>query len=502
MHSLINLKSKNTIYIFALMIITTVLLFFVTTTSPIRDINYLNYDSTIFYIIGRGIKYGYVPYLDLTDHKGIYIFLINYLAALISESNHLGLFIVHLLITYFTIIVVYKISDFVTKNPIINFFTTLTIVILYNNYFFSHGAVKCETFLMPFLYLSLYLFLKNDWGKKWFSKNMFIIGICAGVILFTKANSVLCLLPIVIYLVIISIMDKRYIDIIRLFISGMMGVIVGILPGLIYCIANNCLEEMIKYSYLYNITYSNYLFYVYKSYFDAIQRIFLYFMGWILLSIISIVAFYKLTNDKKLLIFYIPFVIFNNIASFMALRPFSYHANPLLLNVLFLIVFVYLVFEKKVMEKRKHLKFLYGLVISLLFIYSYILTWKYSELQNIRYKDFAKEVHQYFDEENVYIEQNKKSPVLVVGITLNIYNEFNVFPGLKNFCIPNMSNKDENEIYDEFINSLNSGSNEYVILSNNAIMIKDGFLEEVRSIMDRDYKLVLEYLGGELYKRK
>ena len=98
---------KNNYILILLILISTILTFINSPYSPIRDLAYLDYDSTIFYIIGKGMKHGFVPYIDLIDHKGIYIFFINYLGALISEYNHIGMFIVHLLIEYFTIIIIY-----------------------------------------------------------------------------------------------------------------------------------------------------------------------------------------------------------------------------------------------------------------------------------------------------------------------------------------------------------------------------------------------------------
>lgn len=495
------IKNKNIIYILISIVFSTIILFFTSATSPIRDINFINYDSTIFYLIGKGIKYGYTPYIDLIDHKGIYIFLINYFATLISETNHLGLFIIHLLISYFAIFTLYKISYLLTKRAFVSIFSSIIIVVIQNLYPFSHGAIKCETFLAPFLYLALYLFLVGSWGKT-FSLNMFFIGICAGVVIFTKANIVLCFLPIAFYLIYINIKEKKYFNIFRLFLSGITGVIIAFIPGIVYCISNNCLREMIQYNFINNIIYSKDLFYIYNSYSDAVIEVIDYFKILIILSVISIIPFYKLTHSKQLFSFYILYIIFNNIASFMALRPFSYYANPLLNNILFTIIYIFLIFDQYLISKKKGFVLLYIPILISSFILSYNFAWKATERINIRNYHFAKQIKEYVGKSPISASNNKKSQLLVIGATLNVYNELDELPPIKNFCIPYMSNKINVKSYDEITENLSTKSSKYVVLSFTELMVKNGSLKDIRKILDENYNLVLEYRGGELYCRK
>ena len=45
-------------------------------TSPLYDGSY-TIDSGLFIVVGKAIIRGYIPYVDLFDHKGPIIFLIN-----------------------------------------------------------------------------------------------------------------------------------------------------------------------------------------------------------------------------------------------------------------------------------------------------------------------------------------------------------------------------------------------------------------------------------------
>ena len=59
-------------------------------TTPLN--RYYGYDSAFFLLIGKGIRHGMLPYLDLYDQKGPMIFYINALGYLLTDSR-LGVFL-------------------------------------------------------------------------------------------------------------------------------------------------------------------------------------------------------------------------------------------------------------------------------------------------------------------------------------------------------------------------------------------------------------------------
>ena len=86
-------KRIDNYIIIVLVIIVTINLFLFSSISPLNSIYNMQYDEWIFYLIGKGMVHGKIPYHDLMDHKGPYLF---YLFALMNlfPRNHIGLFIV------------------------------------------------------------------------------------------------------------------------------------------------------------------------------------------------------------------------------------------------------------------------------------------------------------------------------------------------------------------------------------------------------------------------
>ena len=61
-------------------------------SSPV--VNSMGTDSSVFFTIGRSMLSGKVPYRDLFDHKGWYVYFFNYLGACLSSKTTIGLFII------------------------------------------------------------------------------------------------------------------------------------------------------------------------------------------------------------------------------------------------------------------------------------------------------------------------------------------------------------------------------------------------------------------------
>ena len=62
--------------------------------SPKFSMVYSQYNQSIFYLAGKLMKIGKIPYVDFIDHKGIYIFFIYYLAEIFNNGKHIGLYII------------------------------------------------------------------------------------------------------------------------------------------------------------------------------------------------------------------------------------------------------------------------------------------------------------------------------------------------------------------------------------------------------------------------
>ena len=144
-------------------------------------------DVNCFFTVGRGIKHGLVPYLDLYEQKGPLLYFVYALAALISENSFLGVFIVEVCL-YATFLylggrMAELLSD--TKSAYWITVTVLSVTISLSPAF-SHGG-SAEQLFLPVFALTLYTVLKAMHGGKPFTRfQAALLGALAAAALWTK----------------------------------------------------------------------------------------------------------------------------------------------------------------------------------------------------------------------------------------------------------------------------------------------------------------------------
>ena len=123
-------------------------------------------DVNCFFTVGRGIRHGLVPYLDLYEQKGPLIYFLYALAALISESSFLGVFLIEA--TCFAVFLHYSgktaevISDASWAYPVATAAIGLIVPITPA---FSHGG-SAEELLLPMLAVGLYAVIRAMAGNR------------------------------------------------------------------------------------------------------------------------------------------------------------------------------------------------------------------------------------------------------------------------------------------------------------------------------------------------
>lgn len=170
-------------------IYTFILMLFCSGASPIID--FIFTDSAVFQTIGKAMTVGKIPYVDLFDHKGVYIYFINYLGYLIQRET--GVWLIEALFWAINGILVYRIiREYVEDKGLLELVSMLWIMVFLNYFTFLAGN-SVETYGVTFQLLSILLVIKQL--KKNEVKHsvltMFIHGICVGIVLCLRANLVL-----------------------------------------------------------------------------------------------------------------------------------------------------------------------------------------------------------------------------------------------------------------------------------------------------------------------
>lgn len=253
------------------------LLFFSAFTSPLFP-KYLNYDSAIFMMVGKGILAGKELYVDIFDHKGPVLF---WLEALGMLGGRAGIFLLQTLFLWIDLMLLDRIMDLFDGGKTSDsgqdelsgsgvagkyqrskcrkkwLVTVMTLALL--SYPFANGNLS-EEYSLPFIFLSLYLFLcdriKRERPTVYYS---YVYGLCLGILAFIRLNNAVTVCGIILYWIIVLLRERKGKELVRNIGVGLLGIATVTLPVVLVFAVKGSLYEMFYATFLFNMRYSSHM---------------------------------------------------------------------------------------------------------------------------------------------------------------------------------------------------------------------------------------------------
>ncbi len=211
-------------------------------------------DYIIFQTIGSGWINGHLPYADLFDHKGPMVFAIYSLGALICKGK-LGVWLLELLSVTVSMWMIYQLGRTIGASIKKSVFAVFMSGILLALYIEGGGTV--EEFSLPFQILPLLLTTQylTERPKPALTTIAFCSGICFALTTMIRVNNNVVICGIIIALSIILIKRKEYHVLLSSIGFFLIGLIIGLLPFVIYFLSTGTLEDCIYGTFIYNFKY-------------------------------------------------------------------------------------------------------------------------------------------------------------------------------------------------------------------------------------------------------
>lgn len=209
-----------------------------------------NVDSSVFQTIIMMMKHGYSPYKDSFDHKGPFLYFINYIG--MSISYKWGIFFIELLFMTATIYVLYKVSRLFC-GVMTSFLVILVSFSLMFVYF--EGGNYTEEYALPFISIAIYIFidyLVNDKVNKF---RLIICGLSLGAVLMLRPNMIAVWIVFCIEILIIKIKDKDLNELGIFIIWFVVGILIITIPIMIWLVKNDILMDCFNSYILFNNEY-------------------------------------------------------------------------------------------------------------------------------------------------------------------------------------------------------------------------------------------------------
>lgn len=253
------------------------LLIFSLWTSPIYK-GWYGCDASFFTMAGRGILSGWIPYKDFFDLKGPYFFFFEALGQLICKGRF-GAFWLQCLALFASLVLIERICNLLfsganssTKcseangaNSYLKKYATITGLFLFMHIATLWGGNTLEEYLLPLSLLCVYMVIRSDnaVGSKnsvassaQLNVNMspgsgLVIGICFGIMMFSKITIAAPIVGLVIGVVIISIKEKEFEKLMTFCLYGMLGFLIAITPIFIYFGIHKAIYDMLYSCFIF-----------------------------------------------------------------------------------------------------------------------------------------------------------------------------------------------------------------------------------------------------------
>lgn len=253
--------NKKKFYIYSVLLICSIMyiLFFSNSTSPLYLTNMIGYDAGMFEFMGYGWLHGAIPYHDLYDHKGPFIFAINALGYAIGGDKRYGLVPIQVILMFVSNIYCFKIlrTEFSLKKTfILQFFTLICL------YFPYDGGNTTGEYVLPFIFMSYYYsykwLCKYDKNKetKVQAKIPFMFGLVFGISLMTRLTNAVGICTLALFVCFILIKEKDYKNLLKSSIYFIIASLIIILPFVIYFHIKNLTYDLWFATLLNNFTYA------------------------------------------------------------------------------------------------------------------------------------------------------------------------------------------------------------------------------------------------------
>lgn len=224
-------------------------------TFPLTN-TYTYTDSSVFIYIGKMMKEGYVPYRDLFDHKGIFLYFIQFLGTLFTPNSLTGLWLLETVNVISTVYVLYKIAGLFSNDRIVKWISLITVVVMCGMRVWEGGNFT-EEYALPWISLTLYIFLKYFKNYKYCFKDIVWLGIGCAIVVLLRVNMIAIWAAVMPLILVRMIRKKEWKDLRTCAIGFTTGLCIVLIPVTAYFICTQSLKDFIDCYFVFNFVYSD-----------------------------------------------------------------------------------------------------------------------------------------------------------------------------------------------------------------------------------------------------
>lgn len=254
------LKNKKVVEICFLILSAFAILMIASRSSFLYPCNDWN-DANSYFSVGKALFNGKMPYRDVFDQKGMYLYFLYGLAYLVSHTTFLGVFLLEVVFATADLLGIFRILQLYMKRETALFLAPVALAAAFcSKSFYWGGSAEeiCYPFLIWGLYLSLNYF-KNDYPEREMSLGKLLAGgILAGIVANIKFTVLGFFFAWMMCVAFAFLVRKDFFGAVKACLIFLLGMAIPFVPWLIYFgVQKGLYEWYFGYVYVNVFAYSN-----------------------------------------------------------------------------------------------------------------------------------------------------------------------------------------------------------------------------------------------------
>lgn len=451
-------------------------------TSPLIERHTI--DSSVFIAMARMFLDGLIPYVDFFDHKGPGLILIQTVGQLILPYRA-GAFIIVTINFFLVILIADRILRLFFKDERL-MLAIIMFLLLFLTRTIEKGNSVEEFGLVPSL-ISLYIGLKYLFGEKKITRfHGFLLGLFFSFFAWIRVNDAGALCGITVFLFISSLMIKDYKSVFNLVFYFIIGLIPLTAVYLLFFYYHDAVYELIYATFLFNIQYSNYGGINYSNMWMNIVVIFLIGLG----TYLS----YKKERNNQLILFSVCIFLFSLFTINMGRGSKHYFTNYVP-TILYSLILIFTNLDKPELIKKISKSVIAIFTIALIIMG--VLLFKDRTKRNPAAEEYKQAATEMVNE----IPSQDLSKTYYYGVESQFYTIMQMHTNYKYFVFQEWHAKHNPQIMEEIKGMMDSPDGPLWVMMQKSDLEYNGYNEELKTIVDRRYRLYRENNIFLLYKK-
>ncbi len=211
-------------------------------------------DANCYFTVGKGMMNGLVPYRDLVEQKGILLYFLHGIGYLVSHKTFIGVYLIEVIAGTGYLYYAAKTTSLFVHERWAYIITPVLAALVYSSASFAHGD-SAEELCLPLLMFGLYWLFRFFKNKDDLTPRVLgLSGVMAGCVLWIKYTMLGFWLGWMIAIFVGLLLAKQLRKAFASCLWFLGGMIVAIVPWLVYFAANGALADWFHVYFYLNFT--------------------------------------------------------------------------------------------------------------------------------------------------------------------------------------------------------------------------------------------------------